>query len=81
MDPTKPILGSFRCNLDLYSDYSSDNAQRQYKSVRSPPPVTQKYSRPTPQKEISYAELKVFQFGCSKNISSSIRPTSKRLRK
>lgn len=55
MDPTKPILGTFRCNLDLYSDYSSDNTQRQYKSVRSPPPITQKYSRPTPQKEISYA--------------------------
>jgi len=55
MDPTKPILGTSKYNVDLYSDYSSDNVQRQYKSVRSPPPVSQKYSRPTPQKEISYA--------------------------
>ena len=55
MDPTKPILGTCWWNLDLYSDYSSENVQRQYKSVRSPPPISQKYSRPTAQKEISYA--------------------------
>jgi hypothetical protein len=58
--PPNPFWVSFFTNSDLYGDSAPyENTQRAYRQPRPQPSSNSRYSRPPPQKEISYTDLKV----------------------